>query len=328
MKRKALVFSAPGEVGLVDQELDRLASDQVLVRSEISAISAGTELLIYRGEAPQALAADESLPSLKGTLEFPLQYGYATVGTIVQVGEEVSKDWIEKRVFAFQPHTSHFITHPEELIKLEDGLHPDRAVLLPTMETAVSLLHDGKPLLGERVAVFGQGPVGLLTTWLLAQLPLADLIAFDKEVMRREAARGFGAQQVLKPTDLEQIGEIDLSFELTGNPAALDQAIAVTGFEGRVVIGSWYGNKRSEIDLGGSFHRGRIKLISSQVSALPSELKGRWTKRRRLQFALEQLAALPMSDLVTHRIPFDQAGEAYRLLDQHFDQVIQVLLEH
>ena len=52
-------------------------------------------------------------------------------------------------------------------------------------------------------------------------------------------------------------GGADLSFELSGNPAALDAAIALTGREGRVVVGSFYGNKRAPVDLGGHFHRGR-----------------------------------------------------------------------
>ena len=52
----------------------------------------------------------------------------------------------------------------------------------------------------------------------------------------------------------------DLTFELSGSPSALNDAIALTAFSGRIVIGSWYGQKRAEIDLGGAFHRSRIKV--------------------------------------------------------------------
>jgi hypothetical protein len=72
--------------------------------------------------------------------------------------------------------------------------------------------------------------------------------------------------------------KFDLTFELTGSPSALNDAIEHTAFSGRIVIGSWYGQKRAEIDLGGAFHRSRIKLIASQVSTISPELSGRWDK--------------------------------------------------
>jgi threonine dehydrogenase-like Zn-dependent dehydrogenase len=65
----------------------------------------------------------------------------------------------------------------------------------------------------------------------------------------------------------------DLTFELSGNPLALNNAIALTRFSGRIVIGSWYGEKQMDINLGGTFHRSRIKLISSQVSSISPELR-------------------------------------------------------
>jgi threonine dehydrogenase-like Zn-dependent dehydrogenase len=119
-----------------------------------------------------------------------------------------------------------------------------------------------------------------------------------------------------------------LVYELTGSPAALDDAIALTGAEGRIVVGSWYGTKRAAVDLGSHFHRGRLRLISSQVSRLAPGLSGRWTKSRRMGFAVELLARLRPSRLITHRFPFEQAAEAYELLDKRPEETGQVLLEY
>jgi threonine dehydrogenase-like Zn-dependent dehydrogenase len=120
----------------------------------------------------------------------------------------------------------------------------------------------------------------------------------------------------------------DLTYELSGNPAALDQAIAATGFSGRVVIGSWYGQKRADINLGGRFHRSRMRLISSQVSTLAPEWTGRWSKARRLQVAWRMLEQVQPAHLITHRFPLTQAAQAYALLDQHPEEAIQVLLTY
>jgi len=64
-------------------------------------------------------------------------------------------------------------------------------------------------------------------------------------------------------------------------------------YSGRVVIGSWYGSKPVQLDLGGAFHRSRIRLISSQVSSLAPELSGRWDKSRRFERGLAGHPAHP-----------------------------------
>ena len=109
---------------------------------------------------------------------------------------------------------------------------------------------------------------------------------------------------------------------------ALDQALAVTGYAGRLVIGSWYGQKQVHLDLGGRFHRSRIRLISSQVSSLAPELSGRWTKARRFETAWKMLAAVHPSTFITQRFSIDQAARAYELLDQCPQDSIQVLLTY
>jgi threonine dehydrogenase-like Zn-dependent dehydrogenase len=120
----------------------------------------------------------------------------------------------------------------------------------------------------------------------------------------------------------------DLVFELSGSPPALDQAIDVTAYSGRVVIGSWYGRKEAGLHLGGRFHRSRIRLVSSQVSSIAPELSGRWTKERRFSLAWEMLRKTQPSRLVTQRIPIIQAANAYQVLDMHPEQSIQILLTY
>jgi 2-desacetyl-2-hydroxyethyl bacteriochlorophyllide A dehydrogenase len=341
VKRLSLYFTGPYQVCVQEESLPPPVAGQVLVQTLVSAISPGTELLIYRGQAPTDIPVDETIPALAGDFGFPLKYGYAAVGRVMALGADVAPEWQGRLVFVFHPHESHFLASPAELIPVPSTLSAEEAAFLPNMETAVNFLMDGRPLIGEQVAVFGQGVVGLLTTALLAQLPLARLITLDRYPIRREKSLAMGAHASLDPVAPDALARMqsllqedrshagaDLTYELSGNPAALDQAIAATGFNGRVIIGSWYGQKRVDLNLGGRFHRGRIRLISSQVSTIAPEWEGRWTKSRRLQVAWWMLQQIRPSQLITHCLPITQAAQAYALLDQHPEEAIQVMLTY
>jgi 2-desacetyl-2-hydroxyethyl bacteriochlorophyllide A dehydrogenase len=339
--RLSLHFTGPYQVSVQEEHLPPPTDDQVVVHTQVSAISPGSEMLIYRGQAPSDIPVDETIPDLAGDFGFPLKYGYAAVGRVVAWGGHVDPEWHNRLVFAFHPHESHFVTSPAELIPVPDGVSLEEAALLPNVETAVNLLMDGQPLIGEQVAVFGQGVVGLLTTSLLARYPLARLVTLDQYPLRRGKSVDMGAHVSLDPTAPDAFDQIsssiqkgrfypgaDLAYELSGNPGALDQAIAATGFNGRVVVGSWYGQKRADLDLGGRFHRSRLRLISSQVSTIAPKWSGRWTKSRRLDLAWQMLHQVEPAQLITHRFPIEQASQAYALLDQHPDKAIQVMLTY
>ncbi len=328
MSRLSIIFDAPRHVHLERSECPAPAAGQLHIRSICSGISGGTEMLIYRGEAPTALAADATLSALQGSLAFPLKYGYAVVGDVIGVGPAVDERWLGQRVFAFNPHESEFVANANEVYALPKDLPPELGVMLPNVETALNLVQDGRPIFGEDVVVLGQGVVGLLTTALLARMPLGSLRTIDRLPHRRELSLQVGAHESVAPDEaLARWPELaDLCYEVSGSPHALNDAIALTGFTGRVLIGSWYGTKTAPIDLGGRFHRSRIQLISSQVSSIAPALQTRWDHRRRMTFALHLLQTLQPKQFITHRIAHTQATEAYRLLDEHPNEALQVVL--
>jgi len=340
VNRKTVYFTAPRQVELREESLPALGADEVLVETICSSISAGTEMLVYRGEFPHLKDSHDNFSS---NLNYPLAYGYACVGRIKETGKQVDKGLLDKLVFGFQPHVSHFICHPSSLIFAPASLPAEACSFLPNMETAVNLVQDTAPILGERVLVLGQGVVGLLVASLLKEFPLGSLVTSDRYELRRKASREIGVNDSFDPelvhsfsksTDIDPkqyfayAQNFDLSFELSGSPSALNDAIAVTAFSGRVVIGSWYGEKRAEIDLGGAFHRSRIKLISSQVSTIAPELSGRWDKARRFEVAWEALKRIQPQKWITHRFPIEEAEKAYQLLDENPQETIQVVFEY
>jgi 2-desacetyl-2-hydroxyethyl bacteriochlorophyllide A dehydrogenase len=340
MKRQSLYFIAPRQVEIREELLPIPGAGQLLVETICTAVSAGTEMLVYRGQVGRETAVDETIAALRGNFDYPLKYGYAAVGRVIEVGEGVDEGWHGRLIFSFNPHESHFVANTDSVLPLPPGSEPEAAVFLPNMETAVSLLMDGRPVIGEQAAVFGQGIVGLLTTALLAQLPLAALVTLDRYSLRREWSSRLGGTGLdpSRPDALHEARRLlqddrpyagaDLIYELSGNPQALDQAIELAGYHGRIVVGSWYGQKQATLNLGGRFHRSQMRLISSQVSHIAPQWSGRWTKPRRLGVAWEMIGRHHPERLISHRFPLAQAAEAYQLLDQNAAETLQVVLTY
>lgn len=339
MERKSVYHLSPGVVEIKVEQVPVPGPDQVLIQSHFSAISAGTEMLLYRGQFPEGIDLDDNIPSLSGGVEYPLMYGYAQVGEVIQVGSRVDDEWIGKRVFAFNPHTSLFITDINNLQIIPDEVSFEDALFFANLETAVSFVMDSVPMIGERVVVFGQGIVGLLTTALLSDFPLEYLVTVDKYKLRRRASIEMGAN---KSMDAEEISanlqtdggkfnllhSADLVFELSGFPSVLNQAIESTAYEGRILVGSWYGRKQGNIELGGWFHRGRLRLISSQVSHINSAYESRWDKKRRYNLTWDLLKRVKPSRLISHKLLIDEAAQAFHLLDKNPGDSIQVIFEY
>jgi 2-desacetyl-2-hydroxyethyl bacteriochlorophyllide A dehydrogenase len=334
MSERALYFTGPGDVTIRETTVERPGPEELAVETEVSGISAGSELLVYSGEAPSGMVADDTIDALEDDLSFPLQYGYAAVGEVVDIGAEPEETWLGESVFAFAPHSTQFTESPEEVVRVPEDVTPEAATLLPSVETATNLVLDGRPRVGERIIVFGAGMIGLCTIDLLSSFPVAELVVVDPIAERRAIATEFGADVTVEPEDVEAAVDgwepdgADLIYELSGRPQTLDDAIDVAGYDSRVIVGSWYGTKRAPLELGGRFHRDRISIESSQVSTLNPELRGRWDKRRRLETAMNALRELAVEELISHRIPFPEAPQAYRLLEENPEDALQVLLTY
>ena len=331
----AVQFVAPGEIDVVEIEQPDPEPNEVVVETMISAISAGTELLVYHGDVDGRTAADEELPALDGTLSYPIRYGYAAVGRVTSLGDRVDPAWRGRRVFAFNPHESYFSASPENVHPIPDGIGPERTAFFANVETAINLALDAAPRIGEQVAVFGQGVIGLLTTAVLSEMPVETLIAVEPHDDRRELAERMGADVTIDPETRdpaaaveELTGGADIAIEVSGQPSTIESAVEATRYDGRVLVGSWYGTKRAEIGLGDHYHRGRISVESSQVSTISPELRGRWNKRRRRETAWQWLREIDVEEFITHRFHVSEADEAYRQLTDRPEETLQVLFRY
>lgn len=319
-------FEAPRQIRVRRESCPPPGPGEVRVRTSFAAISTGTELAAWRGELEPELARDDTLGALsEGGFRFPFQYGYASVGRVEDAGplpagasEAVPPG---TRVFAFVPHQTRFRAPADEVHPVPDGVPERRAALFPYLETAVNLLLDGPPRCGDRVAVVGQGALGLALTALLSRYPLGGLVTVEPRRERRARSREFGASVSLSPAvGPERLrarlgGGAELVFEVSGSGAGVDLAVRLAAREGRVIAGSWLAGGPTPLDLGGWFHRGRVRIVSSQVSRMPA-LGPAWDVGRRRETAWSLLESVPLERLVDFETPFVGAAEAYAVLER------------
>ena len=328
-------FSGPGKVELRREPLPPLGDTDVRIRALVSGVSHGTEMLVYRGQVPPELELD--LPTLRGSFAFPIKYGYASVGRVVEVGPGVGDLADGDLAFCLHPHQSEYVVAAGLAVRLPGELEPERGVFLANLETAVNVTLDAAPRLGERVLVLGQGVVGLLVARLLRETGAGVIMTVDSFERRRELSRTFAAADVVFSPDEDVVARVreltdglgaDLAVEVSGSPAALGTAIDSLAFGGTVVVCSWYGTKPVAVPLGGAFHRRRLRLVSSQVGSIDAALQPRWSPCRRLDLAASFAARLDLSRLITHRVPLACAADAYRLIDEQAAKTVQVVLTY
>ncbi len=198
MHRRTIYFTAPRQVELREEPLPALGADEVLVETICSAVSAGTEMMIYRGEFPKQIDAVDLISS---GIHYPTKYGYSNIGRVNRNrGIRLMANGKINLYFHFNRtlHTSSQIPIPYS--RFPNSLSPEAACFLPNMETAVNLVQDAAPILGERVLVLGQGVIGLLTAALLKEFPLETLVTADHYPLRREASLALGVTTSLDPT--------------------------------------------------------------------------------------------------------------------------------
>ena len=302
----ALWYAAAQQLDVRETVVSAPLTDQALVQMLCSAVSRGTESLIFAGQVPVSEYDRMKAPLQEGAFPFPVKYGYSGVGLV----REGPPELVGKRVFCLHPHQSQFVVETAWLVEVPDNVPSKRATLAANMETALNAVWDGQAGPGDRIAVVGGGLVGALIAWLCASLPGAQVTLFDvrDDVQNRAQALGCAfvkASDTIKTAELN--GHFDLIFHTSANGEGLQTALQLAGFESRVVEVSWYGERQLTVNLGASFHSQRLQLISSQVGSVASNRRARWSHRRRLTAALALLDDDRLDALITHDIPFDEA---------------------
>ena len=272
----------PGRGELRAEPLAAPADGEASVRTLWTGVSRGTEALVARGEVPESERDRMRAPFQAGDFPFPVKYGYLNVGVV----ERGPADLQGRTVFGLFPHQSRFVAPVEALLPVPEGVPPRRAVLAGAVETAVNVLWDAGPRIGDRVVVIGAGTIGGAIARLLRGIPALEVTLVDVDGAKREVAEALDVGFALAGEDVPRA---DVVIEASGSGAGLQLALRAAATDGEVVVASWYGSRPLELGLGADFHSRRLSIRSSQVGAVALARRDRRTARERLDLALRLL---------------------------------------
>ncbi|MFD6533331.1 zinc-binding alcohol dehydrogenase [Streptomyces sp. NPDC060184] len=345
---RVVQFTGPRQVEVAEHESAALPAGHLRVRTRYSGISAGTELTAYRGTNPYLTRTWDAEARLfrdgAAGIEYPVAgWGYSEVGEVTEVSSELvdvpGMPVVGDLVWGIWGHRSEGIVPAERMVghTLPAGLEPLAGAFARVGAIAYNAVLAADIHLGEEVAVFGQGVIGLLTT-RLAQLNGARVTAVDALDGRLDTARVYGARRTLNArTDsvAERVREAtggqgaDVAIEISGVYPALHEALRSVTVGGRVVASGFYQGDGAGLRLGDEFHHNRVQLICSQIGGVPPQLAGRWTVERLQQTFLSLVAEglVDVKSLVSHVVPVAEAADAYVLLDERPADALQVVLE-
>jgi len=345
-----LLLVGPRDVRLITYEETRLHPDEIRATAILSGISHGTELNLYRGTSP--FHDKQFDPNLRlfvpvsESVMYPARLGYEWVGRVTEVGSAVSGLVPGDLIHLPFGHRATHIARPTErtmigdIVPLPSSLDLDSAVILALAGVALQAVHDAHIKVGDHVAIFGLGVIGLLAVQLARLNGALRVDAVDPLPRRRALAEAFGADRTLDPTTCDVAREIksetaecgaDVAIELSGSAAALHEAIRCVQVAGTVVAGGYYQDGAAPLRLGEEWHHNRITLVSSMgVWDCPHRDYPAWDRARIHATATHYLATgqIHSEGLISHRFPFARAAEAYALIDQHPDEVVKVVLTY
>ncbi len=363
---RELIASAPRTPALRSYDEPKLGPTQIRILTEFASPKHGTELVAYRDEPaagrPYSGAWGAVMPAASGGATFPRRLGNMAVGTVAEVGGEVSRFRVGDRVFGHFPIRETQTVEESQADLLPEGMSAEAAVCLDPAVMAMAM-RDVPIRLGDRVAVFGLGAIGLMAAQL-ARLNGADwVVAVDPIAARREVAVALGADAALDPiaegdpglairkltyagkgtpeapgrgarivggytedtTQLSQLG-VDVAIEVSGSPRALHDAIRSTRYGGTICVLSFYGRDSAGLHLGEEFHINRLTLVSARAQSLPLRDAPAWDLARLVDISLKWLAErrLRVDGVVTPIVDFADSAEAYREIDEHPERSIKL----
>ena len=254
--------------------------------------------------------------------DYPVPLGNMAVGDVVEVGAGVGDFAVGDRVCLHAGFRPTAVAAAAACWKLPSRVAWESAVCLDPAEYALVALRDGDVRLGDAVAVFGMGAIGLMCV-RMAKLAGASLVAAVEPVAeRRAAAEAMGADLVVDP-GVEDAGlnlreatglrGVDVSIEYSGAVAAMQAALRAVAFGGTVVAGAYPPPYPAGLDLGAEAHRNRPNLVFSRACSDPNRDHPRWDESRVVEHCrrLVEDGSLTGEPVVGPIVPFDELADSY-----------------
>ena len=327
MKGRRVVWPSRATVEIEEFEFPSLGDNEILVATECTLISPGTERAFLLG-----------LPNAQG--RYPSYPGYSNIGVIIDSGRDVDGFKIGDRVVSSKGHTSHFVATPDSLLKVtEPTLSSEEGVFFNLCTIAMQGVRKAKIELGEPALVLGGGLIGLFAMQLAKLSGGLPVITADLSHNRLQLAKQVGADYALnsEAEDLnDQLDKMTSSkglavvIEATGHPSVVNTALQLTDWHGRVVLLASTRGETERVNFYRDVHGKGLTVLGAHNSVRPRHESSPnfWTLRDDWELSLQLIAhgRVVVAPLITHRLAGTQAAEAYQLLMEWDENLLGVVL--
>jgi len=342
---RELIAAAPRTLEWREYEEPELRPGQVRLKSEFSAAKHGTEMAFYKGYAHgrgswnEALQLFEGRSGSKETVGYPFHVGNMVVGTVTDVGEGVTGLAVGDRAYAWRSFRETHTLRATDCVKMDNGLTWRSAVCNDPAHFALGGVRDGKVRVGDRVAVFGLGAIGLMAVQIARVSGAIQVIAVDPVAGRREVARRLGANLTIDPV-AEDAGKrvkeatggrgADACLEYSGSRDGLQHAVRGVAYGGNVVCGAFPPPYGAGLDLGAEAHLNVPNLVFSRACSVPDRDHPRWDwdrVRETCRLLLER-GTIRGDDIVSPVVKFDDLKDEYARVATDPQAGIKLGVEH
>jgi threonine dehydrogenase-like Zn-dependent dehydrogenase len=291
MERQFLC-TAEHQLAYREFEPPALAQHDIRIKPEFGAAKHGTEMSFFKGYGNPRGDFDHQLSVHKRDKPanpYPFYIGNMVVGRVAEIGQAVTRFNVGDRALAYSGFSTCVTADENTCWKLPDHVAWQSAVCIDPADFAFSAIRDGQVRLGDAVAVFSLGAIGLMAVQLLQLTGAHPIIACDPIARRRELAAEFGATLTLDPTACDAGLEIrqatrgrgaDVVIEYSGTRQAMQDALRGVAFGGNVVAGAYPPPYSAGLDLGAESHMNIPNLIFSRAGSDPNRDHPRWNNDR------------------------------------------------
>ena len=340
---RELIADEPGHSILREYQEEPLKPDQVRARSLFSSVKHGTEFRGFQANTPDASDRFDWdwRMHMRGQPQkdsFPILLGNMFLAEVINVGPKISGIQVGDHIFGHaQVRETHTVVN-DRVEKAPEGVSWQALMYTDPAGVALCGVRDSHIRLGDRVAVFGLGAIGLMSAQIARLAGARWVAAIDPLAKRRDAAARHGADAVLDPREVDVGLEIkkatgklgvDVSMETSGSSHAMNDALRSTRYQGTVVSTAYYSRPMEGLNLTGEWHRNRIKIISVRSDSAPW-LDFGWDVKRGNKEAYDLLVEgrLQADDLVDPVVAFDNVAEAYMQMNSHPETAIKLGVDH
>lgn len=348
---KIMVYDGPKKIRVEEVSSMPLNDVSVRIKSMYSGLSHGTEMCVYRGQAPFFKGVIDSKTNLykeadeKHVWNYPIRssdegvwyMGYALVGTVIEIGSKVKSVKEGDIVYSSSPHQSEVVVPESDVIKLPDNIPPEHGVFFTNIMTVHNAILDSKIKLGDVIFISGMGVLGQLAVQMAKMSGAFRVYGMDIIDKRLSIAKENGLDRSFNPNSCKDIALAvrkftnnkgpDVVLEISGNDKALYESLRVAPLDGLVVAVSWYMGRLASVDMS-TLHSARVGFKHSHTSSISPEFRHLWDDKRRKDVCLEMLPSLNLSNVITHRIPHSNIAEAFRIVDENPEDILQVVLTY